>query len=380
VVFTVTCQGICGFTERGANGSGFCYPDSGDNHLYIGSVWVGNSADYVVNRDYSSEGPGDWKVTETPDGKVRMGGAFYSDQDGWAMYNDAGDSTPKCITVTQRSWAWQNDPYNDFVIMRYTIRNDSSAGVQGMYVGQFMDFDVHYASSNYTATDTIRRFIYQWSDSYNERVGVRLLAPKSAVNVSALDYATYVSPSGYILDSDKIKFLNSELSISSSEEKDWSMVVSAGPFDLSPSQEAIVAFAIVGGDSEIDAKTNSDRAQEIYDSLIGTEDTPLSVREFFEVYPNPFRMTALINFQSLLKAGVSGEGDRVTLKIYDLSGRQVRTLIDAPISTYVRDGMIRANVCWEGKDNYTKNVPSGIYFCRISAGRIQKVKKLVLIR
>jgi len=84
-------------------------------------------------------------------------------------------------------------------------------------------------------------------------------------------------------------------------------------------------------------------------------------------YPNPFNPTTEIKYQT-------SDAGWVTLKIYDVLGREIRTLVDgqqsAGFHTAIFDG---------------SNLPSGVYFYRIVAresdGRsVSASKKLVLIK
>ncbi len=385
VKFTVTCQGICGKESAGGSGSGFCYPDSNDNLLYIGSLWVGNSANYVVNRDYSNEGPGDWIVLSNQDGKLRMGDNQYSDQDGWAKYDDYRHPLPCGITVTQKSWAWQDAPYNDFVIMQYTIENNGPAAVNGLYVGQFMDFDLNGA--NNVGSDSLRRLVYQWSDFADECVGVSLLDPTFASNLSAISYFNYVSTNGgYIQDSSKIKFLNGALSFPNPGiDADWGIVASTGPFNLGIGEDTVVAIAILGGDSLNDLKYNVDMAQKKYDSLIGIE-TIIRIADFrFQIYPNPFTKKTILSYslpadQAIYQAGKS-QSNNSRLAIYDLAGRLVLEFsISNSINTSIGSQPITHKIVWDGKDSHNKELSSGIYFCRLKYGKYLKVQKLILLR
>jgi C1A family cysteine protease len=84
-------------------------------------------------------------------------------------------------------------------------------------------------------------------------------------------------------------------------------------------------------------------------------------------FPNPFNPNTSIQFS----LPVSG---RVSLKIYNLSGQEVRTLIDED----KRKG--EYEVLWDGKDNSGKNVASGIYFYHIRAKNFAETKKMVLLK
>ena len=83
--------------------------------------------------------------------------------------------------------------------------------------------------------------------------------------------------------------------------------------------------------------------------------------------PNPFDRTAEIRYQIPVKAEVS-------LKVYDLGGRFVRTLKDEA----QEPGYYRA--VWDGRDDAKSPAPSGIYLYRLKAGEHVSTRKLILIR
>ncbi len=79
-------------------------------------------------------------------------------------------------------------------------------------------------------------------------------------------------------------------------------------------------------------------------------------------YPNPFNPSTIIKYQ--LPAN-----SRVTLKVYDVLGREVTTLVDEIQSagTHV--------VTFDGA-----RFPSGVYFYRLETGTYHDVKKLLLLK
>lgn len=83
--------------------------------------------------------------------------------------------------------------------------------------------------------------------------------------------------------------------------------------------------------------------------------------------PNPFNPTTQIRFD-VPKRG------RVSLEVYDISGRLVRTLVDQALE----EGTHTAT--WTGTDNIGNEVGSGLYFYRISAGGKTISKKMMLMR
>jgi len=84
-------------------------------------------------------------------------------------------------------------------------------------------------------------------------------------------------------------------------------------------------------------------------------------------YPNPFNPETTIDF-SLPKAG------KVTLKIYNTLGQEVKTLVDKKMNV----GYHR--ILWDGTDYTGQSVASGIYFYRIKISEHVSGKRMLLIR
>ncbi|MFH1733762.1 MAG: T9SS type A sorting domain-containing protein [bacterium] len=79
-------------------------------------------------------------------------------------------------------------------------------------------------------------------------------------------------------------------------------------------------------------------------------------------YPNPFNPSTVISFQQ-------SAFRHVNLSVYDVSGRQVATLVDGWRSAGNHDVTVNASA-W----------PSGVYFAKLQSGEIQQVQKLLLVK
>jgi len=101
-------------------------------------------------------------------------------------------------------------------------------------------------------------------------------------------------------------------------------------------------------------------------SVEGEEELPLSY-SIDQNYPNPFNPTTTINYSL-------PEANFVTIKIYNMLGQEVKTLI----SEEVKAG--RHNVNWNGDNNYGMKVSSGTYIYRITAGEFVQAKKMILLK
>ena len=79
-------------------------------------------------------------------------------------------------------------------------------------------------------------------------------------------------------------------------------------------------------------------------------------------YPNPFNPSTIISFNLPSRTFVS-------LKVFDLIGREVSTILSEELQAgnYSRQ--------WNAS-----NLPSGIYFYRLHAGNLTETKKLILLK
>ena len=84
--------------------------------------------------------------------------------------------------------------------------------------------------------------------------------------------------------------------------------------------------------------------------------------------PNPFISSAQISFH-LRDEAVS----RVSLQVYDVSGRLVRTLAQGYFDSGAH--MIQ----WDGLDEGGKPVPSALYFCRLKTDQVVSIMKVVRV-
>lgn len=83
--------------------------------------------------------------------------------------------------------------------------------------------------------------------------------------------------------------------------------------------------------------------------------------------PNPFNQLSVIRYQ------LSVEG-RVSLKIYNVAGQLVKTLVDE------KQDAGYFNIRWDGKDESGKQAAAGVYFYRLEAGNFTSTKKMILMR
>lgn len=85
-------------------------------------------------------------------------------------------------------------------------------------------------------------------------------------------------------------------------------------------------------------------------------------------YPNPFNPKTTIAYSVRERA-------HVTLNVYDVAGRLVRTLVSG-----VQDPRDRYEVTWDGRDDGGSSVASGVYFYQLTVGTHTETKKMMLLK
>lgn len=97
--------------------------------------------------------------------------------------------------------------------------------------------------------------------------------------------------------------------------------------------------------------------------LTGVAEDELPLRTFFgQNYPNPFNPVTTIGYTLATPT-------RVTIKVYDVSGREIRTLVDEEM----QPGRYQETLDAAG-------LAGGVYFARMTAGDYTETKKLVLLK
>ena len=87
----------------------------------------------------------------------------------------------------------------------------------------------------------------------------------------------------------------------------------------------------------------------------------------FQNFPNPFNPSTTIRY-SIVEPG------NVSIKIYDVLGREVKTIVNEikTAGTYSSK--------WNGNDSFGNKVSSGIYFYRMESGSFVEAKKMILLK
>lgn len=99
----------------------------------------------------------------------------------------------------------------------------------------------------------------------------------------------------------------------------------------------------------------------------GVDDSVTPVRLAMSIFPNPVMSAGEIRL-------AIPSNDHVSVKIYDVKGKYVETLMDKDVQAG------QHQITWEGRNRDGRRVTSGIYFVRVETTRGSLTKKMVLSR
>jgi len=146
-------------------------------------------------------------------------------------------------------------------------------------------------------------------------------------------------------------------------------------FTMNPgdSQSIIVAQMIARGTSNVNSVTKLKQLSDfVANYTVGIRPIHNFVPNIYSLsqnYPNPFNPTTKIKFDVASVPRWRGEGGWTSLKIYDITGRELETLVNEALQpgTY--------EVTFDGS-----NLNSGVYFYQLITGEYKETRKLVLLK
>ena len=92
-----------------------------------------------------------------------------------------------------------------------------------------------------------------------------------------------------------------------------------------------------------------------------------TVFNLYQNYPNPFNPITTIQYDI-------PENSYVSLEIYDVLGKKVKTLVSKSLNPG------RYKIMWDATNDYGQPVSAGMYFFRMRSNEFQSMKKLMLIK
>ncbi|MBT6711343.1 MAG: choice-of-anchor D domain-containing protein, partial [Candidatus Marinimicrobia bacterium] len=116
----------------------------------------------------------------------------------------------------------------------------------------------------------------------------------------------------------------------------------------------------------LDIGCNEGQEWEIEYVAINSENIPLQY-SLYQNYPNPFNPTTQIKYDL-------PEDAMVSITIYDLMGRSIKSLVNSQQTAGYR------SIQWNATNIFGETVSAGMYFYSIQAGDFRQVKKMVFLK
>jgi hypothetical protein len=149
-------------------------------------------------------------------------------------------------------------------------------------------------------------------------------------------------------------------------------------------------FSNVGDDNDVKAAdtdpvlvvtgnvfAKESEGEESEEEVVVAEAAAVTSYELAQNYPNPFWSEATSRFAGNPSTTINfalPEAAQVSLKIYDIAGQLVQTLVDGVIEAG------RHQVVWDGTNQHGVKVASGVYFYQLRAREFKQVRKMSLVR
>jgi serine protease len=376
ITMTVTSRGNLAYSDYPDNrqGSGFRYDEtSGLDYLFEGAFMMGTDAGHVV--DAARSGDGNTQIADfavVSNFLIQAPGSI-ADQQGSGIFNDSFTPTDSALGVRVRysSYSFTDTTNDDFVLLRYDVTNTSTNLLSNFCAGLYLDWDVGTSGNNKTAIDTDLRLAYVYDTTTGTPAaytGIVMLSQEPLV-FRAIDNAATGTPWGVydgFTKSEKWNALGGGVSDTARGPSDISMVIGLGPHPLSPGDSVTVPYALMAAMTLSDLRATAQRAIRKWELIRDLNDyealTPFTFA-LSQNYPNPFNGGTIIRYTVERQANV-------TLKVFDLLGREIETLVHR----------VQSPGSYDVRFPQSKTLASGVYFYRLESDGHSFVRKMVYIR
>jgi len=312
--------------------------------------------------------------------------AFFGDYELKGEYNNGYSNLPPKVIVDQSIFGWNDEGY---CIIKATITNKQDStipSIVGLDVVQYMDSTWENDNIYF---DNTNNMLVQYEKHY---AAVKILSEETT-SAQVFDwYKEYSVDSNYYNWITNKSFDTEPLTTN----EDGGVAILAGELqNLKSDQFKTIYFTIAVGGSEQEMQNNIQAADQRFSVITNVESNGLNVPlnfTLYQNYPNPFNPSTTINysipsksvmlnlpdrqagsFQHLNNSGipkqVQNDNANVTLKIYDILGREAAILVNQK----QKPGNYKVE--WNASE-----FSSGIYFYQLSTENLQQTRKMILLK
>jgi uncharacterized protein (TIGR02145 family) len=369
----------------GDNGLTIVNSDPGDEKY---NTVIANASSGTKTRDVAVTGDAAFAVVSTEDGRIMIIDVFpNSDFFGTVLANVSSGSNIKDVATSgDRLHIYVTTENNEVLVYQLSMGGSGSSG--GSYAGA-LTVTLHATIPNAGNEGLIidgKNEILLTVDSDGEKVHMIKIccgpiSPKVAAGNIIITVQTLIN-SGTILEStgdDLIKKLNDVLSKLNADNPKAAISLLGAFINKVENRMKSSLIPAAEGNALIDA-ANAIIAQlkvtksTSFESGFGDSDEQLrpevipSASKLGDIYPNPFNESITINYEI---AGNKESFSKVIIRVYDINGRLVSTLVDKTMPSG------RYTTQWKGNNDQDGPVPFGAYFILFKAGNTEEVREII---
>ena len=169
------------------------------------------------------------------------------------------------LSVQQTSYSNTGD---NFIMLDFTVTNKTASPVNGVYVGQFQDWDIGFTAYNQNrgGYDLSRNLAYQYLKGGNpdsSYYGIVALSGLSGAKVSS-----FWTPNNVVARDSAYNWISTFSNDSITTNGDYRTFVGSGPYNLSVGASVRVGFAYCAGVDLIGLQAAATSAQLSWDNLV----------------------------------------------------------------------------------------------------------------
>jgi serine protease len=379
VATTLTSFGALGFEDYaqsvggGQIGRGFQFPIGNRSALYHAGLILATAANRVSDVTYGNSTYDRYDFVTAAGGELNIQPGRKATLEATARFNDSAADNPLGVVVDQKAFAWANEPWNDFVILEFTINNPTAQAINNLFAGFYLDWDINESTQNHAGWDAGTQLGYEWADG-SAYYGVTAVFPATARSYRAVKNPDFIWENRFT-EALKYQFLSETFQVLASDQpNDWSQLLSYGPFNIAAGRSVTVAFGVLGGTNLADLQANARAARGAY-LTTAVDDSraellPLQF-ELAQNTPNPFARNSAPATE--IRYDVAEPG-LVSLRLFNLLGQEVAVLVQ----NFQNRGHYA--VQWDGRDRRGLAVPAGVYFYQLHAPNFSATRKLVVVQ
>lgn len=274
--------------------------------------------------------------------------------DSWESNNRIGVN----ILETVHSSSTAGD--DKYAIIEYELFNISGNIIDDLFAQLNADFDIGTTNQNLGGYDPVTETIYMYESGGANNPYYYGFTP---LNCTVSGAAVFNVDANFIRTIQPLTTIEPN----PTTPKNYRCQLSSGPYNINNGETKTIAYAIFAGDNLNDIKNSATRAKQVYVSNPPTTIPKITDNQYDGLklrqnFPNPFQQSTQINY-------TVGKQGKVSVKIYNIEGKLIETLVDEIKST--GNYSMRFNAV---------NITSGIYYYQLQTDNYVITKKMVLMK